>query len=671
MEYKTLKEKEDLTLKATSIVESFLEEKSPSQINLSKEMVTLVLKKIKNENTQMDPNVFDTLLADISFLMKDSLSFHDDVKLESLNENIKVYMSKSIQEHLEEVKSEEITYFSYQNLSFSCQSLIPLMKKFDWENQESKMKILMIQRFFNEYIFQSKTENFLIFSKSAYSSKCLRGSDDFYFKNCEFGKNQEGLQGIVCKNYHPPQFDQDEEKILITFWFLLLEGKFQDRIWIGQCQISINKNLKIDSKVDEKTIWNIKTNERKSMVPFKLEKSDSVWLRAEFLTSGVESFIEEQIYPLPKKVNYIPVNKVDYMCYDLSPILKKMNWEKINNDQRMMIINHFFNNYIFKKRNGANLIFHEKSYGSWRISLNNEHPIEYYFHIAKFGQKHQNGDKTVIETYNKPQIELDELGRIIVTYWGLSNETNEYIVAKCRAIIDNNGPLELIFMKDNSWSIPYINEKEKEVKFSNSSDFVRLRAEFLYSTKISQFIKAYFKEYELVNYVPHEITEGLLAINCCEIFNLFNWKKLDKNTKLALVQHFFNNYIFIDNKEHTKIIIFTQKSYSSINQYLVFSTDYYFESCKFGKIHETINKDATNQEYSPPKFQFDENDNSIIIYYWTYTICTNSPNNVVARVKCRISKECKMNISIENGCMWLVKTKMDKLLQAFKSKETQ
>lgn len=646
-------------------MESFLLEKSHSEMNLTKDMIFPVTKLITESPDKIDCSCFDSLLKEVKLLMNDSLKeFLEITKSNPESEFLKEFLSQPIQNHLKELKEESLPYVSFQNFNYEFPSFVPLFQKLNWENQDSKTKMIMIQHFFYEAVFHRKVESCLIFFKSAYSTWGLQGTEDFHFFKCGFGKNQEGLSSVVCHNYTTPTFTQVGDDFLVSFWFLLLDGKNQDMI--GQTKVIIKKNLKIESKVDEKTIWKVQRKDRKRISLYKTEVKDHIRLRAEFLTSGVESFIEDNIYPLPKSINYIPVNKVDYMCYDTSSILKKLNWEKITTDQRLMITQHFFNNYIFKKKYGSNLIFYEKSYSTWRISLSNEHTIEYYFHIAGFGKKYKKDDDYVCESYNPPKFEVDN-GKIKVIYWGFCNDHGNYTVAKCQAIIDLDGSISVTYFKNLSWTFLKLSENEKEFKFSNTTDSVRLRAEFLYTTKISQFIKAYLKEYELVNYVPNEITEGFMSINCCNIFSLMNWKKLDKNTKLLLLQHFFNNYIFLDNKEHTKTIFFTKSSYSGLNQFLIFSTDYYFESCGFGKVQETINSNENVRQYSPPSFQYDLTDESFTIYYWTFTI--SSPSNIVARVKCRITNECTLKVTIDKESMWLTKSKIEKFLGVFQKKK--
>lgn len=609
----------------------------------------------------INDTIFDEVKREIELLLSNTLKhFHEHVKNDHDHNLLEKYLGSPMEELLKDVEYDELTYIPFgSGVTFT--SFVPLFKLLNWEKLEKSTKLLIVQHYFSDFFFQLELDQFLIFSKSAYSSIEEQGSPDYFFYRCGFGKNQEGESSIVCHNYTAPSFSEDGDDVVVKFWFLLLEDKTQDMI--GQCKIVISKDLKVTSSVDNKSIWTIKRRDRKRTSIQQLIQKDPIKLRIEFYTSGVESFFEEELHPLPKLINYIPVNKLDFMAYDVTPLLLKLNWTKMNADQKMSVAQHFFNDYIFKRKCGLNLIFHEQKYANWKLSFNTQPGIEYYFHLAGFGKTHKKGEKKICQSYTPPKfVESNE--NITVFYWGFLNDPDSYTVAKCKATIGKDETFSIEILQDFSW---VIKKHPDFLTYSKTSDPSVLLKEYLQSPKVSHFIKAYLPEHDFVNYVPHQLSEGFLNIDCCSIFKMLDWSKLSKETKLEVTKHFFNNYIFLENRDVTKMIFFTKNSYSSLNGLVVYSVDYYFENAGFGKPQESLNKNETTQKYTPPSFVLEEDDNSVIVQFWTFTISSSS--NIVAKVRCKITNDCKLKVTIDNDSIWIVRSRIVKLFDSFSKKK--
>lgn len=176
------------------------------------------------------------------------------------------------------------------------------------------------------------------------------------------------------------------------------------------------------------------------------------------------------------------------------------------------------------------------------------------------------GLKKVTRDYSPPIFVVEKNDQINVFYGGFVNDSNSISVARCKAKITPDGKITISIIPNEYWVIdkyPY------RVDFSKTTDPSILLKEFLASTKILQFVKTHLKNYEIIDYIPHELCQGFQAVNCCNIFSLFNWNTISKDIQLEIAKHFFNNYLFTESKNSNGAIIFNKKSYSSLNSFII------------------------------------------------------------------------------------------------------
>jgi hypothetical protein len=163
------------------------------------------------------------------------------------------------------------------------------------------------------------------------------------------------------------------------------------------------------------------------------------------------------------------------------------------------------------------------------------------------------------------------------------------------------------------------------------------------------------KKIKKISYIPFSTNQELF-LDISEYLRIIEWKSFPVNERIQIIKTIFENYIFPQN--YRNHCIFWKPSYSFWSSLKVFSIDYFFQRCGFGKEQQGILNDGKKIkfEYFPPTFEclfnFHEEVEVLVVKYWCFSV--TETEYFVGLCTFEINEDLAVKVSIDPKTTWSV-----------------
>lgn len=169
-------------------------------------------------------------------------------------------LDDDIKKYVNETKTEFLYVPSHLKVYYGKDGR-EVLEKLGFSKQQPKQKLVFVEHFFRNYIFNLNFENSHIFTKHSYSflGSLRVYSPEYYFKRAGFGSehkttvvlNGEIHQKTVKYDYEAPEFHLKDDKVHFSYWVIEQEPSYYTV-------------LKVNGQVDDQGKFHVELDNSKS-----------------------------------------------------------------------------------------------------------------------------------------------------------------------------------------------------------------------------------------------------------------------------------------------------------------------------------------------------------------------------------------------------------------------
>lgn len=141
------------------------------------------------------------------------------------------FVSSQLSTFLKQKYQKTLNYIPIELGELNGPSIQEFIKDFNWKNLDLEKRILITKKFFQEVVFNLKSDKVIIFSKPLYTSTLttfLGSSPEYYYSKCGFGKQQTYTDGkTFIPFYSAPSYkeaDWTTGSIKFSYWTCVISN---------------------------------------------------------------------------------------------------------------------------------------------------------------------------------------------------------------------------------------------------------------------------------------------------------------------------------------------------------------------------------------------------------------------------------------------------------------